>query len=63
MKWEIVSTHTARRTEATRLYLSGVLMRQCIMLTGHTAEENFRKYIRITKEENARMLDDNPFFK
>lgn len=63
MKWEMVSAHTARRTGATLLYLSGVPTRQCMMLTGHTTEENFRKYIRVTKEENARMLADNPFFK
>lgn len=62
-KWEMVSAHTARRTGATLLYLSGVPTRQCMMLTGHTTEENFRKYIRVTKEENARMLADNPFFK
>lgn len=62
-KWEMVSSHTARRTGATLLYLSGVPTRQCMMITGHTTEENFRKYIRITAEENARMLADNPFFR
>lgn len=62
-KWETVTAHTARRTGATLLYLSGVPLRQCMMLTGHTTEENFRKYIRVTKEENARLLADNPLFR
>lgn len=63
MKWEMVSAHTMRRTGAIMLYLSGEPTRQCMILTGHTTEENFLKYIRVTKEENARMLADNPFFK
>lgn len=62
-KWETVTAHTARRTGATLLYLSGVPLRQCMMLTGHTTEANFRKYIRVTKEENARLLADNPLFR
>lgn len=62
-KWQLVSSHTARRTGATLLYMSGVPMRQCMLITGHTSEANFLKYVRFTKEENARMLKDNPFFK
>lgn len=62
-KWETVTAHTARRTGATLLYLSGVPLRQCMLITGHTTEANFRKYIRVGGEENARLLADNPLFK
>lgn len=62
-KWELVTAHTARRTGATLLYKSGVPIRQCMFITGHTTESSFLRYIRITKEENATMLQDNPFFK
>ena len=63
-KYELVSTHTARRTGASLLYLDfGVPAKQCMMLTGHTTESNFFKYIKISKEQNAEKLADNPFFK
>ena len=62
-RWELVSSHTARRTGATMLYLSGVPIKRCMLVTGHSTEGNFLRYVRITKEENARMLADNEFFK
>ena len=62
-KYELVSSHTARRTAATLLYQSGVPAAQVMQLTGHKTEAEFYKYIRTTKEENAAALKDNPFFK
>lgn len=62
-KWKLVSSHTARRTGATLLYMSGVPAAQCMMITGHRSEAAFMRYIRVTKEENARSLAGNPFFK
>lgn len=62
-KWELVGTHTARRTGATLLYLAGVPTIQCMMITGHKTEESFMKYIKVTKEENARALMNCSFFK
>lgn len=62
-RWELVSSHTARRTGATMLYLAGVPIKRCMLITGHSTESNFLRYVRITKEENARMLAGNPFFK
>ena len=60
---DMVSSHTARRTGATLLYKSGVPIKQCMLITGHKTESTFLGYIRITKEENAALLADNPFFK
>ena len=62
-KYKLVSTHTARRTGATLLFQSGVPAAQCMMITGHSTEAIFFKYIKTTKEENARMLKDAAFFK
>lgn len=62
-KWKLITSHTARRTGATLLYKAGVPLIQCMLITGHKSEQSFRKYIRITKEENAAMLASNPFFK
>lgn len=61
-KCDLVSSHTARRTGATLLYMSGVPLKQCMMITGHTTETSFMKYIRISKEENAESLASIPFF-
>ena len=61
-KWKLVSSHTARRTGATLLYQSGVPASSCMVITGHRTESSFYKYIRTTKEENARSLANNPFF-
>lgn len=62
-RWEMVSSHTARRTGATCLYLSGVPIKRCMLLSGHTTESNFLRYVRVSKEENAAMLAGNEFFR
>lgn len=62
-KYELVSSHTARRTGATNMYIAGIAPFRIMLLTGHKTESAFYKYIRIRKEENARDLAENPFFK
>lgn len=62
-KWELCSSHTARRTGASLLYKSGVPVRVCRYLTGHTKDDTFLKYIKIDREEAADILSDSSFFK
>lgn len=62
-KWEMVSTHTARRTGATNMYKAGIPTLAIMKITGHKTESAFLKYIKISKEENARMLAEHPYFK
>lgn len=62
-KWELVTSHTARRSGATNLYLSGVPIRICRFLTGHRDDATFLKYIKVTKEEAADILAGSDFFK
>lgn len=62
-KWELVSSHTARRTAATNMYKAGIPTLSIMQITGHKTEASFMLYIRVTKEENARNLANNPFFK
>lgn len=52
-KWELVSSHTARRTACTNMYLKGIPAFQIMMISGHRREETFMKYIKVSKEENA----------
>jgi integrase len=62
-RWSIISTHTARRSGATNMYLSKIPVQSIMKITGHTTEDSFMKYLRITKEENANLLAKNKFFR
>lgn len=62
-KYELVSSHTARRTGITLLYMTGIPLQQVMLISGHKDEDSIRHYLRLTKEENVALLKDNPFFK
>lgn len=62
-RYALVGSHTARRSFATNLYLSGISAGRIMLLTGHKTEEAFFRYIRINKEENAKILSEHAFFK
>ena len=55
-KWQLVSSHTARRSFATNLYKSGFPSISIMQITGHKTESSFLKYIKVTREEHAKML-------
>ena len=61
-KWELVSSHTARRTGLTNMYKAGIPIYRCMMISGHKTEAVFMTYLRITQQENAEYLKNNPFF-
>ena len=61
-KWQLVSSHTFRRSAATNLYLQGVPLRSIMQLTGHSTIAMLEKYLKVGGEENADRLSDNPFF-
>ena len=62
-KYELVTAHTARRSFATNLYLQDVPSITIMKITGHKTEKAFLKYIRISKEENAKKLLEHGFFR
>jgi integrase len=62
-KYELITVHTARRSFATNLYLAGVPSLTIMKITGHRTERSFLKYIRVSPEENARLLAKHPYFK
>ena len=62
-KWELVTTHTARRSFATNAFKRGIPSISIMRITGHTTEKAFLKYIKIDNEENAILMYDNAFFK
>lgn len=61
-KYELISTHTARRSFATNAFLSDVPSISIMKVTGHKTEKSFMKYIKISQEENANKLLSHPFF-
>lgn len=62
-KYELVTSHTARRTGATLLRLAGASMREIMLIGGWSSEKTLERYLRITREENAEKMRDNPFFR
>ncbi|MDN3689650.1 site-specific integrase [Cyclobacterium jeungdonense] len=55
-KWELVTTHTARRSFATNVYKSGFPAISLMKITGHRTETAFLKYIKVTPEDVASKL-------
>jgi len=62
-KWELITTHTARRSFATNAYLQNVPTISIMEITGHKTEKSFLKYIKISQEDNANKLINHPFFR
>jgi len=61
-KYELMTTHTARRSFATNAYKAKVPVKYIMSVTGHTTEREFYKYVRIRPDEHALLVSDNPFF-
>jgi integrase len=61
-KYQLISSHTARRSFATNAFLAGVPSISIMQITGHVTEKSFLKYIRVSGKENARKLLDHPYF-
>lgn len=56
-KYELVTSHTARRSKATNMYLEGKLDTDSMMsITGHEKREVFEEYIKVQKLERAKMI-------
>ncbi|MBI3139506.1 MAG: site-specific integrase [Sphingobacteriales bacterium] len=55
-KWELLTTHAARRSFATNEYLQGTPSLTIMAITGHKTEKAFMKYIRATPDEHAHKI-------
>ena len=55
-KYEVISSHTCRRSFATNLYRMGYKLSQIMPMTGHSTESQLRIYIGIDAEENAETI-------
>ena len=57
--YDCISAHTARRSFATNLYLSGFPIFDIMKITGHKTEKSFLLYVRVSKEETAKRLSEH----
>lgn len=55
-KWQMVTTHTARRSFATNMYLLGVPAITIMRITGHRTEKAFMRYIKLDEEQHAKII-------
>jgi len=52
-RYNLMSTHTARRSFATNMYLLGVPTISIMAITGHRTEKAFLNYIKVTPNQHA----------
>ncbi len=52
-KWEMVSSHTCRRTFCTLKFLAGMPAHAIMKFSGHKTEKNFLRYLRLDAQLNA----------
>ncbi len=52
-KWELISSHTCRRTFCTLKFLNGMPSHVIMKFSGHSTEKNFLKYLKLDAELNA----------
>lgn len=52
-KFELITTHSARRTFASNSYKKGIPPHVIMAITGHKTEATFLKYIKLSQEEHA----------
>lgn len=57
-KWELITTHTARRSFATNEIKKGTPVLVVMAITGHKTEKAFWGYIKLAKSDYAVMLKD-----
>jgi|JFJP01.1.fsa_nt_gi integrase len=61
-KWQLIGTHTARRTGASLMYKAEIKPGDIMKITGHTSEAALLKYIKLDKEEHAELMAKNAYF-
>jgi len=61
-KWELISSHTARRSFATNAIKAGLPAADIMKFTGHSTMAAFMKYVKATGEETAVHFSEHQFF-
>ena len=61
-KYQLIKTHSGRRSALTNMYLAGIPPIAIQKLSGHRTEVSLLKYIKVTREENADILAKHHYF-
>ena len=63
-KYELIYTHTARRTGATLMYLAGMDVYDIMKITGHSSPDMLKKYIKANSLDVAdKIVSKYDYFK
>ncbi|MDR0507094.1 MAG: site-specific integrase, partial [Dysgonamonadaceae bacterium] len=57
-KWEMISSHTCRRSFCTNMYLSGFPAEELMRISGHKSPAAFMRYIKVDNQQAARRLKE-----
>jgi len=60
--WELISTHTGRRTALTNMARQGIDLNDIRNISGHSSLLQLQTYLKIGNEETAKKLLVHPFF-
>lgn len=55
-KYSLIGSHTGRRSFCTNMYLRGIPTYTIMAISGHRTEKSFLKYLRVSKEEHAKLM-------
>jgi len=55
-KYDLVSSHTCRRSFCTNMYLQGLDTLMIRSISGHKTEKSFLKYIKVSQQQHAEMM-------
>ena len=61
-KYNLVTSHTARRSFATNAFLMDMPSISIMKITGHKTESAFMRYIKMSAKDNAIKMQSHPFF-
>ncbi|KAF0196002.1 MAG: site-specific recombinase XerD [Bacteroidetes bacterium] len=61
-EYKLVTTHTARRSACTNMYLAGIPIKTIMSFSGHKTITSFMKYIKMDVAEDAIRMKEHPFF-
>lgn len=61
-KYELICTHTGRRSFCTNAYHAGVVVQDIMTISGHRTEKSFMLYLKLGESQKAEKIGEHPFF-
>ncbi len=61
-KYQLICTHTGRRSFCTNAYRAGVVAQDIMTISGHSSERAFMLYLKLGESQKAEKIGEHPFF-